>query len=147
MVTYISHSPAETQALGEEWGRQAQNGWVIGLSGELGAGKTQLVKGLARGLGIAGRIQSPTFALVAEHRGGGLPLHHVDLYRLDSAAQIVKAGLEPYLAGPEGVSVIEWIERWLDDQPQGAPGFVGRRARIRALNETDREITYEDFSG
>lgn len=144
MATFISHSPAETQALGEEWGRQAQPGWVIGLSGDLGVGKTQLVKGLARGLGITGRIQSPTFALVNEHRSGRLPLFHVDLYRLDNAHQIITAGLEEYLTNPDGVAVIEWIERWLNDQPpQSAPGL--RRVHIRALNETEREITYEDF--
>ena len=147
MATFISHSPTETQALGEEWGRQARPGWVIGLSGDLGAGKTQLVKGIARSLNITGRIQSPTFALVNEHRNGRLPLFHVDLYRLENARQIITAGLESYLIDPEGIAVIEWIERWLDDQPPGAPGFVGRRAQIRALSETEREITYEDFGG
>jgi len=74
MATFISHNPEETQTLGEEWGRLARRGWVIGLTGNLGAGKTQLVKGLARGLGIQGRIQSPTFALINEHREGRVPL-------------------------------------------------------------------------
>ena len=64
MATFISHSPAETEALGQAWGRTAQSGWVIGLSGDLGAGKTQLVKGLARGLDIPALVHSPTFALV-----------------------------------------------------------------------------------
>src|SRR6476646_7565761 len=105
MATYISRSPAETAALGEQWGREAQSGLVIGLSGELGAGKTQLVKGLARGLNITERIHSPTFALINIYGGGRLPLFHLDLYRLDTPEQIATAGLEPYLQ-PKGVTVI-----------------------------------------
>ena len=64
MATLISHSPAETETLGAEWGRTAERGLVVGLTGELGAGKTQLVKGLARGLGIPTRVHSPTFTLI-----------------------------------------------------------------------------------
>ena len=94
----ISHSPAETAALGEQWGRAAESGLVIGLSGDLGAGKTQFVKGLARGLGIAARVHSPTFALVNIYTGGRLTLFHLDLYRLDTREQIAAAGLEEYLS-------------------------------------------------
>ena len=97
MATFISHSPAETDALGETWGRAAERGLVIGLSGDLGAGKTQLVKGLARGLGITARVHSPTFALVNIYAGGRLPLFHLDLYRLETPEQIIAAGLEEYL--------------------------------------------------
>src|SRR5207249_2194915 len=111
MATLISHSPAETEALGEDWGRAAASGLVIGLTGELGAGKTQLVKGLARGLGITARVHSPTFTLVNEYAGGRLRLFHLDLYRLDTPEQIRAAGLEEYLQ-PTGVTVIEWAERW-----------------------------------
>src|SRR5438067_13528824 len=111
MATCISHSPAETEALGETWGRAAESGLLLGLCGELGAGKTQLVKGLARGLGITERSHSPTFALINIYSGGRLPLFHLDLYRLESRAQFVAAGLEEYL-NPAGVAVIEWAERW-----------------------------------
>ena len=111
MATFISHSPAETESLGETWGRSAQSGLVIGLSGDLGAGKTRLVKGLARGLGITARVYSPTFALVNIYEGGRLPLYHLDLYRMDTIDQILSAGLEEYLQ-PQGVTVIEWAERW-----------------------------------
>src|SRR5258708_33855667 len=106
MATYISHSPAETEALGETWGRAAESGLVIGLSGDLGAGKTQLVKGLARGLGITARVHSPTFTLVNQYTGGRLPLYHLDLYRLETPAQIVAAGLEEYLEKPDGVAAV-----------------------------------------
>ena len=114
MATFISHSPAETETLGEAWGREATRGLVIALSGDLGAGKTQLVRGLARGLGFAGRIHSPTFTLVNVYAGGRLPLFHLDLYRLETAAQIHGAGVDEYLR-PDGVAVIEWAERMIDD--------------------------------
>ena len=110
MNTFISHGPAETESLGESFGRAAKRGLVIALSGELGAGKTQLVKGLARGLGITARVHSPTFTLVNEYAGGRLRLFHLDLYRLESSAQILAAGLEEFLQ-PDGVAVVEWAER------------------------------------
>ena len=147
MVTRISHSPEETFALGEAWGHEAAPGWIIGLSGDLGAGKTQLVKGLARGLGVADRVHSPTFTLVNEYAGGRLPLFHLDLYRLDTSEQIAAAGLEEYLAKPEGVVVIEWVERW--EAPCAglhAPGGF-RRVWIDELGETGRRIRYEDSGG
>ena len=111
MATCISHSPEETEALGQAWGQAAQKGWVIGLSGDLGAGKTQLVKGLARGLGISQRVHSPSFALLNIYDGGRLALFHLDLYRLETLEQIIGAGLEEYLQ-TSGVTVIEWAERW-----------------------------------
>ena len=149
MGTFISHSPAETEALGEAWGRAAQSGWVLGLQGDLGAGKTQLVKGLARGLGFPGRVHSPTFALVNHYRGGRLPLFHLDLYRLDTPAQITGAGLDEYLYAPAGVAVVEWIERWLPalagNASAPAAGLRLRHVRLETLSETERRITYEDL--
>lgn len=142
MATFISHSPEETAALAEQWGRDAQRGWVIGLSGPLGAGKTRLVTGLARGLGATAGVTSPTFALVNEYHGGRLPLFHLDLYRLQTDEQIISAGLEPYLIRPAGVTVVEWIERWTG----GGPAVFFRNVRIKPLAETGREISYEDFS-
>src|SRR5829696_6245321 len=103
VATVISRSPEETLAIGEQWGREAQRGWVIGLSGDLGAGKTQLVKGLARGLGSPARVHSPTFALLNEYEGGRVPLFHLDLYRLNNADQVLAAGLEEYLLKPDGI--------------------------------------------
>jgi len=144
MATFISHSPAETEALGESLGRTAERGLVIGLSGDLGAGKTQLVKGLARGLDITTRVHSPTFTLVNEYSGGRLRLFHLDLYRLETREQIIVAGLEEYLQ-PDGVAVIEWAERWADCGLQIADCGLFRRAAIEVLGETERRITYEDF--
>src|SRR5258706_242598 len=111
MATSISHNPAETEALGETWGRSAQYGLVIALCGELGAGKTQLVKGLARGLDIPARVHSPSFTLLNIYPGGRFTLFHLDLFRLETREQISAAGLEEYFQ-PDGVTVIEWADRW-----------------------------------
>lgn len=145
MATSISHSPGETESLGERWGREAESGLVIGLIGDLGAGKTQLVKGLARGLGITGHVHSPTFTLVNVYGGGRLPLFHLDLYRLATPGEIAAAGLEEYM-NPEGVTVIEWVER-VSGARRRVPGLSGRyrRVEIEMLSETERRITYEDF--
>ena len=146
MAIHISHSPAETEELGESWGRQLERGWVIALSGELGAGKTQLVKGIARGLGISERVHSPTFALINIYAGGRLTLFHLDLYRLESREQIAGAGLEEYFQ-PDGVAVIEWAERWFgpsgsaDQQPDG---IKLRRVEILVQGDTERKIIYVD---
>jgi tRNA threonylcarbamoyladenosine biosynthesis protein TsaE len=146
MGTFISHSPAETEAFGEAWGRAARTGLVIGLSGDLGAGKTQFAKGLARGLGVPARVHSPTFALINIYTGGRLTLYHLDLYRLDSPEQIATAGLDDYLH-PDGVAVIEWAERCPTIRPS-PPGcekrYRVRWAEIQVLSETERRIVYED---
>jgi tRNA threonylcarbamoyladenosine biosynthesis protein TsaE len=151
MDTFISHSAEETLALGEAWGRAAATGLVIALSGDLGAGKTQLARGVARGLGVSDRVHSPTFTLVNEYGGGRLPLFHIDLYRLESPEQIVTAGLEEYFH-PAGVSVVEWAERWFDEAAGTKsiaggirrPGSIFRQVRIEVVNENERRIIYED---
>jgi tRNA threonylcarbamoyladenosine biosynthesis protein TsaE len=147
MGTFISHRPEETAAFGERWGRDAAPGWIIGLSGDLGAGKTQFVKGLARGLDITARVHSPTFALVNEYPGGRLPLAHLDLYRLDTTEQILAAGLDEYLRRPDGVTVVEWCERWPELNPKSEirnPKSQTRLIRFETLDETTRRLTYED---
>ena len=141
MATFISHSPADTESLGEQFGRAAPTGLVIALSGDLGAGKTQFVRGLARSLGIAGRVHSPTFTLVNEYGGGRLKLFHLDLYRLETVEQILSAGIEEYLA-PAGVSVVEWAERISNFKFQ-ISNF--KKVRIEILGETERKIIYDDF--
>jgi tRNA threonylcarbamoyladenosine biosynthesis protein TsaE len=144
MATFISHSPAATESLGETWGRAAQSGLVIALSGDLGAGKTQLVRGLARGLGVTARVHSPTFTLVNEYGGGRLKLFHLDLYRLETAAQILSAGVEEFLS-PDGVAVIEWAERLEDGRWKMEDGKKFVRVKIEIVSETERKIIYDDF--
>jgi tRNA threonylcarbamoyladenosine biosynthesis protein TsaE len=141
VATFTSHSAAETESLGEQWGREAQHGLVITLSGDLGAGKTQLVRGLARGLGITARVHSPTFTIVNEYTGGRLRLFHLDLYRLETSEQIRGAGIEDFFQ-PDGVAVIEWAERI----PEAKSRITKiRRVIIEVSGETERQIVYEDF--
>lgn len=139
MTLLRSNSVAETESFGETLARQAHPGMVFGLSGELGAGKTALVRGFARGLGCPGRVHSPTFALLNEYEGGRLRLFHLDLYRLNSAAEIVSAGLEEYVTQPDGVAVVEWIERWTGAAAAGS----WHRLHLAILSETARQIVYD----
>jgi tRNA threonylcarbamoyladenosine biosynthesis protein TsaE len=139
---FISHSPAETEALGEKFGRAAQRGFVIALSGDLGAGKTQFVRGVARGLEIPARVHSPTFTLVNEYGGGRLKLFHLDLYRLETAEQILSAGVEEFLS-PDGVAVIEWAERIYDLR---FTIYDLKQVKIEISGESERKIIYDDFS-
>jgi len=140
----ITRSPAETEALGECWGRDAERGTVFALCGDLGAGKTQLVRGIARGLGFSGRVHSPTFTLVNVYEGGRLTLFHLDLYRLETREQLLSAGIHEYL-DPDGVSVIEWAERWFSESHGPLPANV-HPVRIETVAETERRISYE-YSG
>src|SRR5476649_2386977 len=144
MATFISHSPVETESLGEKFGRSAQSGLVIALSGDLGAGKTQFVKGLARGLGISARVHSPTFTLVNEYGGGRLKLFHLDLYRLETREQILSAGVEEFLQ-PDGVAVIEWAERLKSEIGKRKAEIKMFEVTIEILSESERKIFYDDF--
>jgi tRNA threonylcarbamoyladenosine biosynthesis protein TsaE len=146
MATFISHSPAETESLGEKFGRAAQRGQVIALSGDLGAGKTQFVRGLAHGLEIPARVHSPTFTLVNEYVGGRLKLFHLDLYRLETRAQILSAGIEEFLS-PDGVAVIEWAERLANEELRMQNAETKQRrlsVRIEILSGTERKFIYDD---
>jgi tRNA threonylcarbamoyladenosine biosynthesis protein TsaE len=111
----VTRSPEETLALGRQLGELASPGDVLLLSGSLGAGKTCLTQGIARGLGIAGCTPSPTFVLVRQS-AGRLPLYHIDLYRLDDIEEITGLGLDDYLYG-SGVCVIEWAEKGISLLP------------------------------
>ncbi len=110
VLDIISHSAAQTQRLGARIGELARAGDLICLEGELGSGKTCFVQGLGRGLGIPSAIHSPTFILANEHRGGRLPLYHLDVYRMRGADEAFGIGLDDYLSD-DGVCVIEWAEK------------------------------------
>lgn len=106
---------AETEALAVELARHLVGGEVVLLQGELGAGKTAFVRGLASGLGIdPGEVASPTFVLLTSYPGPRLTLHHADLYRLSGGGDVSELGLEE-LPGPRGVLAVEWAERLSDD--------------------------------
>ena len=112
-MEYITNSAVETEQLGEKLARAVRAGTVIAYTGDLGAGKTAFTRGLARGLGIDGRVTSPTFTIVNEYEGGRLPLFHFDMYRLESSDELFDIGWEDYLARG-GVCAVEWSEN-VDD--------------------------------
>lgn len=131
-----THSPEDTEALGQRLGALIEPGDVIALSGALGAGKTCFVRGLARGWGAVERPTSPTFTLINEyHRPDGAgQMYHVDCYRLENAGDAWSTGLEDVLASGD-IVVIEWPERIADILP-GARLWIG----IDSPGETDREF-------
>ena len=137
MEQIITHSPEETEAAGERLGRRVPDGTVIAMYGDLGAGKTAFVRGLARGMGISERVTSPTFTIVNEYLGERT-LIHFDMYRLGSADELFDIGWEDYLARG-AVCAVEWSENVED-------AFFGDewKLTIEKLSETDRRITIEE---
>jgi tRNA threonylcarbamoyladenosine biosynthesis protein TsaE len=116
---FISRSAEETMAVGRTYGCSAGTGDVFALSGDLGAGKTQFVKGFVAGLESTADVTSPTFVLVHEYGGGRLPVYHFDFYRLESRDAILRLGFDDYVFG-DGVSLIEWADRHPDLIPSQA---------------------------
>ena len=106
----ILNSVEAAQAFGEKWAENFVGGEILAFHGVLGAGKTQLAKGIARGLGFTGDVTSPTFTIVHEYLGGRLPMYHIDLYRIQSEKDAIDIGIEEYLPS-DGVTVIEWPDR------------------------------------
>lgn len=123
--SFVTHSPEETEAFGERLADGLSAGSVVALRGELGAGKTVLAKGIARGLGVEGYLKSPSFTIVNEYNEGRIPLYHIDLYRLggDEVGGDIDVeddlALEEYLYG-NGVCIIEWAERAASLIPEDA---------------------------
>lgn len=113
MTIYETASPTETEVLGEKIGQALGSGDVIAFSGDLGAGKTALTRGIARGLTIEEAITSPTYTIVNEYEGR-LPLFHFDLYRLSGEEELFDLGFEEYF-GRSGVCVLEWSQRAGED--------------------------------
>ncbi len=109
-MRYVTHSPQETRSLGEELGRLLRPGDVLVLQGDMGAGKSELTRGIARGLQIDGPIASPTFTILQAYDTGRLPLYHFDWYRIDDPEELYEIGTEEYLTGG-GISVVEWPDR------------------------------------
>ena len=138
-MTVHTHSPNQTEQLGEQLASKLTPGTVLALRGDLGAGKTAFTRGLARGLGYAGAVTSPTFTIVNEYEGGRLPLFHFDLYRLSSADELWDIGWEDYLERG-GVCAVEWSER-AEELLENAVTVT-----LRRLDDTVREITVEGVS-
>jgi tRNA threonylcarbamoyladenosine biosynthesis protein TsaE len=135
--TVASRDPAETQAIGERLGARLTRGAVVACTGELGAGKTCFLQGLARGLGVVGGVTSPTFVLVNQYRGR-LPIYHIDAYRTGSLAELADLGLEEMLYG-DGVTVIEWADKLLPLLPARTI-----HVHLEGLGDEPREITIDE---
>lgn len=116
MYFFTSRDPAATRALGQTIGELLAAGDVLCLAGDLGAGKTLLVQGLAAGLGVTDDVTSPTFTILQVYDGGRLPLYHFDLYRLDDDNQLEDVGFSEYTGG-RGAAVIEWADKFADAMP------------------------------
>jgi len=107
LVCIITKKPQETEYIGQRMAKFLVPGDFISLTGDLGAGKTVFVQGVAKGLGINENVTSPTFTIIHEHREGRLPLYHIDVYRLNSVKEMEDLGYEEYFYG-EGVTCVEW---------------------------------------
>ena len=135
-MTFLTNSPAETEAVGAALGRCARPGMVIAYRGDLGAGKTAFTRGLAKGLGCGEIVTSPTYTIVNEYLSGRLPLFHFDMYRLGSSDDLWDIGWEDYLERG-GVCAVEWSEN-VDDALEGAVCVT-----IEKTGENSRRITIE----
>ncbi len=112
-MTYITKNERETESLGEQFAKSLKPGTVVALRGEMGAGKTVFVRGIAKGLGIDARVTSPTYTIVNEYNTTP-PMFHFDLYRLGSADELFEIGFDDYLARG-GICLIEWFENAEDE--------------------------------
>ena len=113
-------NPVEMRALGHELAQEVEPGQVIGLDGDLGAGKTEFVKGLAAGMGFEGLATSPTFTLLHEYAAGKRVLYHLDFYRVEGEQEILALGWDDLLEDPVGVVVVEWASKFAELLPPGA---------------------------
>jgi tRNA threonylcarbamoyladenosine biosynthesis protein TsaE len=136
---FISKSVEETIAAGSRYGGEARPGDVFALTGDLGAGKTQFVKGFVAGVGSDADVTSPTFVLVHEYGGGRLPVYHFDFYRVESRESLLRLGFDEYVFS-DGVALIEWADRFRDMIPADAKwlSFEMRDENVRAINEETR---------
>ncbi len=135
-MTYTTHTPSETEAIGFALGETIKSGSIIAYRGDLGAGKTAFTRGLARGLGCREIVTSPTYTIVNEYLGGRIPLFHFDMYRLRSSDDLFDIGWEDYL-DRGGVCAVEWSEN-VDDAMEDAIYIT-----IEKLGGDSRRITIE----
>lgn len=142
---FISKSPEETQKIGEEFAKNLKSGEIIALYGDLGAGKTTFVQGLAKGLGITKRITSPTFIIVKRYKLQQNPnisfLYHIDLYRIEGQVNVEELGFDEIIQDPHNIIVIEWAEKMENQLPEERINIY-----FKHLEENKREIKIEESS-
>ena len=135
----ITRSAAETRALGKKLAARLQPGDVLLLEGDLGAGKSELTRGIAAGLGVTETVTSPSFTILNVYESGRCPLYHFDWYRLESSEELYELGMDEYLGG-DGIAVVEWPGRGPDAVPEGAV-----RIRMTAAGDNERKIESEEW--
>ena len=135
-MEFITHSPEETEAIGEKLAKHLSPGTVLAYRGDLGAGKTAFTRGLARGLNCREQVTSPTYTIVNEYLGGRLPLFHFDMYRLHSSDDLFDIGWDDYLERG-GICAVEWSEN-VEDALEDPITVT-----IEKLGESSRRITVE----
>lgn len=139
--TYKTNSAAETITLGEKIGGLLKGGDLIAYSGDLGAGKTTITRGISVGMGLGDEVTSPTFALVNEYRGANLSLIHFDMYRINSSADLETTGFFDYM-DEDTVLAVEWSENIAEEIPDNAI-----RIDIQRVDDDTRIITIETYDG
>ena len=137
----VTKNAAETRKLGAKLAEQLQAGDVVLLEGELGAGKSELARGVARGLGVQETVTSPSFTILNVYESGRVPLYHFDWYRLESSGELYELGMDEYLGG-DGIALVEWPDRCPDAVPADC-----LRIRIDAEGENTRRIGMEPEGG
>ena len=130
-----TRSPEETRAFGRSLAQKLQPGDVLLLWGNLGAGKSEMTRGIAEGLGVSGPVTSPSFTILNVYDDGRVPLYHFDWYRLESAEELYEMGMDEYLGG-DGVAVVEWPSQC----PEAIPETY-LSVELKPVGETEREIT------
>ena len=140
-MTFETHSPAQTQQLGAALAQQLKGDDVLLLLGDMGAGKSEFTRGLARGLGVTGYVTSPTFTILQVHEDGRLPLYHFDWYRLSGADELYELSMDEYLQNG-GVAVIEWPSRAEEAIPESY-----LEVELCPTGDSDRRITLTPVGG
>ncbi len=137
----ITHSAEETRELGARLSKVLNPGDTLTLQGDLGAGKSELARGIARGLGVSGPVPSPSFTILNMYEDGRCPLYHFDWYRIQDPEEIAEMGFQEQLNG-DGIALVEWSER----APEYIP-FRRLNVCLRAVDDQTREITLEPKGG
>lgn len=131
----LTNSPAETRALGQHLARYLRPGDVLLLRGDLGAGKSELTRGIAGGLGVTSPVTSPSFTILNVYDEGRVPLYHFDWYRLNSVDELYEMGMDEYLGG-DGVAVVEWPSQCPEAIPE-----THLSIRLTPVGENARDVT------
>ncbi len=130
----ITHGASETRELGKRLAKQLQAGDTVLLRGDLGAGKSELTRGIAAGLGVTETVTSPSFTILNVYESGRIPLYHFDWYRLESEEELYELGMDEYLGG-NGIAVVEWPEQCPEAVPETALEIL-----LTQQGENEREI-------